>query len=310
MRILILIFVFGLVSCSTSNQQSKEETVEGSESIVEPVIEEIEEVNWAEIDRSFFADVTYFLTSTSEFYIPMSFKGDVEYTAYIELEENLDSLVYSDPEDGIYRTRLKKEVATKYFETRFLDELMIFDVDGQFSTKGRLTRFERFEGNIEDGYIAVIQPEQLPQNNQTEFFVIGGLNTKLPRIPIQLNKLKSISDNVRTSLNVQEKVLWTNDQLIFDKKEFNILSYYSSSDSSPYSYLLRIAHDSVSVIKLLKDREGTCFNSVIPLPLLFNQKQVFLAILGITETDASWNSLLFFNGTEYELENRMRILKN
>lgn len=305
MRIPFLVGLLFVAGCSTNKSaeiaRNPGDSLRSEEGIVEvPLLSGTSEI--VQVDSGTYIGPMDTFVSTQEYYTPLYYlKDEIDEQSRQNLLDALDSVVYEGTDEK--RSRLPITIAGKHFNLVGLDTISIFNDKGIKLYRARLIRVEYYDTSIEGGYIAVFKPiGKVKFSDEVGYCVSSGKHSLAQQHSTwQDLDDQSLTANLLQTFSVDSQNVWrvTHTQMVEDKSTYSTVALYGDG-----SFLAKTKDGKSTILKRLSD--NTSFIELYPVHFRCEGHPVFLAQMGINETDAIWVSLLVYSDGEYKVMARNR----
>lgn len=228
------------------------------------------------------------------FWTDLYFVNGFNYDEYDQVRKLADSVVFAD--DEITRKRITLKKGRKYFDLSALTRISIYDKHNALRTTGRLKHIEYVEDVIEDRFVAVYDAEN-PGLSEYSFCVGNSVERWEGKTFLEIQDT-SLDSSAAEVLEISPS------QLLFIH-HYRSDSVFSALSTDTKAYILEY-NEGVWQTLYTSDSDETLYGLVV-LPKVVEGKPLVLASCGMPETDATWNSLLVYNGSRYKVANRQRL---
>ena len=293
---LLLLLLFAGCSNPSSHDQAVTDSVSVEVTTEQPAAPPAASVIETADSLSYIGFINKFYNS-SDFYVDLFFKEGKGYD--IEKIRKMANQVIAST-DEMKRSQLPIEKAMQYLELDGLREIKVYSKDNQLVATGTLTSVEYYEDMIEGSLVAVFT---LDHPDISDFsYCIGNLQGELTSVKVVPYK----GDEVR--FKIAEHLGLDPEKMMDEKhyKEIESGEVYSVFRVHENYYIVGTTDEKISL--LYKGEPNEVIFDLVIVPKLFNGRPLLLTSCGMDETDMTWNSLLKFNGTEYEVSrNNLKI---
>jgi hypothetical protein len=288
-----------LFACSTGKHESSEPLSSGFDSasrqnipfdtlVYEPTV-------YAEDSTMFIGFIEYH-AKTNELFVPLYHRVDnADETFYKVLRLEHDSVIVND--DELTRTRLKAEVARKYFNLAGLERITVFNNAGRRLGDATLTRVEHLDEMIEGSYTAVFKPEmKLGGENEAHYCISKGKTSFTQHLwDWHVKADANLDRGLMKTFELDSQQVLKIRHVHFD--DLNA-TYSTVSLQDNVSSMLVETKAGVST-SLMTVEKGYSLGDLHPVHFNAYGHPVFLCNIMPNETDGSFDILLAFNGEKY-----------
>jgi len=262
-------------------------------------------------DSTLFIGRVWYLQDTNEFYTSLSFKEGVdEAKANREILSQLDSTI--SKEYYLSRKVVDASVAKKYFDLEKFKRISIYTQEHQLVSNAAFKRVEYYEDMIDGMFIAVFDPGKIDEAFKSEL-IFYAVSLELQPYLIDKFKHEEITKS-QLDKNIIKFIKYNKEGLLkskhFEIKQGNLdkVSILSIEDLENYTYNSYLLEHDGNRIKILKKLNGDyVFWDLLPVPYLVHEKPVFIVEIIIPDSDYTGYMLAIYNGTDYDLQNKMGI---
>jgi len=262
-------------------------------------------------DSTLFIGRVWYLQDTNEFYTSLSFKESVdEAKANREILSQLDSTI--SKEYYLSRKVVDASVAKKYFDLEKFKRISIYTQEHQLVSNAAFKRVEYYEDMIDGMFIAVFDPGKIDEAFKSEL-IFYAVSLELQPYLIDKFKHEEITKS-QLDKNIIKFIKYNKEGLLkskhFEIKQGNLdkVSILSIEDLENYTYNSYLLEHDGNRIKILKKLNGDyVFWDLLPVPYLVHEKPVFIVEIIIPDSDYTGYMLAIYNGTDYDLQNKMGI---
>jgi hypothetical protein len=286
-----LVTLIVLISCSKTstpeNRLTTDHVVDSSESILS--------TRPSSDSLSYIGYIQKFEDNNS-FYTDLYFVNNFNYDRYDEVTKMADSVIFKDEETK--RSRIPIEKARQYFNLTGLDNISIYNAKNKKLTTGRLHHIEYFEDFIEAKFIATFYVDD---PNVTDYlFCIGNSKNEVATIDFTPYEDEKLSQAVIDHLNLKEGHIWS-----IDHYRFKDQTIYSTVSADTTAFIVETIDKTPKT--LYKSESNETINGLTMVSHEIEGRPILLTDSGMPETDMTWNSVLIFNGAEYQVSKDHRI---
>lgn len=262
-------------------------------------------------DSTLFIGRVWYLQDTNEFYTSLSFKEGVdEAKANREILSQLDSTI--SKEYYLSRKVVDASVAKKYFDLEKFKRISIYTQEHQLVSNAAFKRVEYYEDMIDGMFIAVFDPGKIDEAFKSEL-IFYAVSLELQPYLIDKFKHEEITKS-QLDKNIIKFIKYNKEGLLkskhFEIKQGNLdkVSILSIEDLENYTYNSYLLEHDGNRIKILKKLNGDyVFWDLLPIPYLVHEKPVFIVEIIIPDSDYTGYMLAVYNGTDYDLQDKMGI---
>lgn len=290
-----LLFITVLLFCACSSKRTEEQKVETI-----PASETISLLDSSK-NCSYIGFVNqYYFQNTDEFFIELYFKNDnIEDDEYTRIAESGDSTIFEDEENK--RTRIPYAIARKVFDLSGLDSLSLFDSHHRFLTKAHFVRVEYLDQNISPVFTAVFKADN-PDCLKKSIYCIGNLQDKFVSDTYTHFEKSALTREIGQTMGYSSQNFLEGKH--YRTKDQSVISVINS-DTTAYI----VEKKNVSYDCLYKSTTSESINDLIFVPVRRNNRPILLVRCTMPDTDVDWNELLVFDGKNYQIAERQRIVK-
>ncbi|MBL7833239.1 MAG: hypothetical protein JNK18_04765 [Cyclobacteriaceae bacterium] len=229
------------------------------------------------------------------FFTDLYFVDSFNYDSYNEITKLGTQVVYRD--DEMKRTRIEIAAAEPYFDLRGLKTIALYDEANERLTTGQLSHIEYVEDLIESSFVAVFQVEN--PNIVGPVFCIGNS-------PLEPKEIQCLAWDDQTLTATLIKHLELNAGDVSVSSHYKIEQQIISTISSDTTAFITENQDNLIEV-LYKSKSREVIKRITPVAINVRGKRLYLAECGLPDTDLSWNSVLAFNGTTYDIVRESRV---
>lgn len=230
------------------------------------------------------------------FYTDLYFVDNFNYDLYNEITKLGDQSIFKDEETQ--RTRIEIEKAGQYFNLTGLTDIDIYNRENIKLTTGRLSHIEYVEDMIESSFVAVFQVDDL--NIFEPLFCIGNSTDDLTKIDFSSHKDEKLKSELIDLLKLNIDHIWR-----IEHYKLSDQTIYSTLSADTTAYIIETINNEHKT--LYKSKSSETINSLNVISKKINGRPILLTDCAMPETDMMWNSVLIFNGTDYEPSKNHRI---
>lgn len=239
---------------------------------------------------------------SDEFYIYLNFKEGYDWNNLPELNEQLGDYTFEGDENS--RRELPLEVSGRYFDLTRLQDLELYR-GGSAESLGRLKfkGVDFFDDMISSSYIAVFENASFTGkevNWQIDYYCMSSPTDGLKDKDFAVVDLSGseLLESLKEKFSFTDKQLMELESKRIGATTLSVLSYFGANYEN-YSYLIESDKNEHFSLKFIQD--DYVMWSMLPTPLLINEKPVIIMEMTVPDTDNLWTQLAVFNGKEYEL---------
>lgn len=229
-------------------------------------------------------------------YTDLYFVDNFDYDLYDEITKLGTQTIFKDEETQ--RTRLEVEKVRKYFNLTGLTDIDIYNKENIKLTTGRLSHIEYVEDMIESRFVAVFQVDN--PDIFDPLFCVGNSNEDLTKIDFSSHNDEKLKSELIDLLKLNTDHIWR-----IEHYKLSDQTIYSALSADTTAYIIETLNNEHKT--LYKSRSSETINSLNVISKKINGRPIILMECAMPETDMMWNSVLIFNGTDYELSKNHRI---
>jgi hypothetical protein len=230
----------------------------------------------------------YKFNETNTFYTDLYFAPGVELDVYEELS-SVGNVIYQDEE--IKRTKLPLSNALPYFELAGLSRVTLYNRTGKKLTNGRFSHIEYYEDLIEGKFIAAFDVENTAIPGVD--FCIGNFDEDLQPLTYSTFEDTRLQSEILDFTGAHNQQPWQVTHYLLNDK-----SVYTALSVDTTSFIVTSKNNRHEI--LYKSKFSESIAGLTFLSKKVNDQYILLVNSGQPETDFTWQSLLVFNGREYE----------
>ncbi|MBX2897984.1 MAG: hypothetical protein KF763_21255 [Cyclobacteriaceae bacterium] len=232
----------------------------------------------------------------SSFYTDLYFVDNFDYDLYDEITKLGNQPIFKDEETQ--RTRIEIEKAGQYFNLTGLTAIDIYNKENVKLTTGRLSHIEYVEDMIESSFVAVFQVDD--PDIFDFLFCVGNSTEDLTKIDFSSHKDEKLKSELIDLLKLNINHIWR-----IEHYKLSDQTIYSTLSADTTAYIIETINNGHKT--LYKSKSSETINSLNVISKKINGRPILLTECAMPETDMMWNSVLIFNGTDYEPSKNHRI---
>ncbi|MFN7706289.1 MAG: hypothetical protein ACK5OS_16855 [Chryseotalea sp.] len=224
------------------------------------------------------------------------FVDNFNYDLYDEITKLGNQPIFKDEETQ--RTRIEIEEARQYFNLTGLTDIDIYNKENIKLTTGRLSHIEYVEDMIENRFVAVFQVDD-PEIFDP-LFCVGNSTEDLAKIDFSSHKDEELKSQLIDLLKLNIDNIWR-----IEHYKLSDQTIYSTLSADTTAYIIETINNGHKT--LYKSKYSETINSLNVISKKINGRPILLTECAMPETDMMWNTVLIFNGTDYEPSKNHRI---
>lgn len=233
-----------------------------------------------------------YLKETDEYAVHLELRHDKSLNEWYKYGALFSGKIIYEEEFEWIRQELPEDLANKWLDTRFMEDMRIYDTNNRELGEARFLRFERIEGNLISYFAAIFK---IDSGTKSGNYAIGGLKVSLPKLDLDRKPREELFNAARRA--TQELDEWGTTQIGIDGHYYSL---YQATHSTEYKNTCRLSETFMNKSReVFRNDEGEIILQLQPLPLSFNGKPVLLLAKAYMNSDVFWSAVYVYDGKQY-----------